>query len=903
MRIVNRPVEADPDQVAAELIEAARGLGLEHGIDTALRVLFARWVTVGAPTGEELWNSLVHAPDVPTQRRQFRKLSVFGRPEFDVEDGSVVESEVDAALGRMIRVVNEIGDDPGVTQTRIQMVFESVLANLGRLGKQVGEAETPVRIAELMAAITVRPRDKVFDPACGNATGLLAAALRYPNVTVSGYEINRRVANRASMRLWVNGIKAIVSPGDSLYSDNSYEREADVVVAQPPWDAAFSGQQRERIHDMARRFGIDGRRSVLRGGMPWLLLAVDSLREDGRAAILLPAASGSTAFQEVHKALINGGLVEAIVSLPSGLFTHTSISTLLWLLRAPDGDRCDSVLFIDAESLANQTRRGGRELSEEAVWQLTSIIEEHRKGELSAPTYVAKRVDYSDLGSSLDPNSYLDPSPEPVMVHPRPARSLLTSVELTNFKAFGSTARVPLAPLTLVYGANSSGKSSVIQSLLLLKQSLSSARLVTQGSVLNSGSFRGVVHGKAARPVTIGFSYGALPEWISVTGTPDPSMERDAKWSFAADSSGVGCVVGASYGFGPYTFRFKRHLEDRACYRLDTDEIENILVGVAEGTLLYPFDSRLYKDGELDELAKRKAGRELNARRTLRILRKNDVFELRFKATGLLPTGTAIPGLASIPGQRDEGIVNSYLNRAGQLAAGVSTEVSSLLSDLVWIGPLRSAPKRVYERAEAHEETGDGRHVAIYLYDHATVASEVNEWLTQLEIPYVIEVVPVATEAAADFVGDLVAIALTDTRSKVTVTPVDVGFGISQVLPIVVELLARRNCVIAIEQPETHLHPRLQTRIADLMIESIQEGGRGNQLIVETHSEHLMLRIQRRIREGSLSPDLVSVVYVDQDDSGQAVVQPLRLDIDGNFLDEWPNGFFDDRLEELFGDL
>ena len=74
--------------------------------------------------------------------------------------------------------------------------------------------------------------------------------------------------------------------------------------------------------------------------------------------------------------------------------------------------------------------------------------------------------------------------------------------------------------------------------------------------------------------------------------------------------------------------------------------------------------------------------------------------------------------------------------------------------------------------------------------------------------------------------------------------------------------------MICVEQPETHLHPRLQARLADLFIEATQEGGRGNQMIVETHSEHLMLRIQRRIREGSLNPSQVSVVYIDQDTEG-----------------------------------
>jgi predicted ATPase len=252
---------------------------------------------------------------------------------------------------------------------------------------------------------------------------------------------------------------------------------------------------------------------------------------------------------------------------------------------------------------------------------------------------------------------------------------------------------------------------------------------------------------------------------------------------------------------------------------------------------------------------------------------------------------------------REIGIAESYLNRTARLAGGVAAEIEQLLNSVVWLGPLRSAPQRVYDRADTTSTLGDGRHVAIYLFDHATVVTQVNDWLKRLEVPYVLDVIPVNAGSSAHLIGDLVAISLTDTRTGVNVTPADVGFGISQVLPIVVELLSRRDSIVAIEQPETHLHPRLQTRLADLFIDTTQEGRQGNQLIVETHSEHLILRVQRRIREGGLDPRNVSVVYVDQGADGTTTVKPLRLNEHGEFLDEWPHGFFDERLDELFGEF
>jgi predicted ATPase len=189
----------------------------------------------------------------------------------------------------------------------------------------------------------------------------------------------------------------------------------------------------------------------------------------------------------------------------------------------------------------------------------------------------------------------------------------------------------------------------------------------------------------------------------------------------------------------------------------------------------------------------------------------------------------------------------------------------------------------------------------MYLFDHSNVVKNVNNWLEALEVPYAVDVLPVVAKGAGTLVGDLVALSLTDIRSGVVVTPADVGFGISQMLPIVVELLAHRESIICIEQPETHLHPRLQTRLADLLIESSRNGDLANQLIVETHSEHLLLRLQRRIREGAIDPSDISVLYVDQDTDGNTTATHLRIDDEGEFLDEWPDGFFDERLDELFG--
>lgn len=150
---------------------------------------------------------------------------------------------------------------------------------------------------------------------------------------------------------------------------------------------------------------------------------------------------------------------------------------------------------------------------------------------------------------------------------------------------------------------------------------------------------------------------------------------------------------------------------------------------------------------------------------------------------------------------------------------------------------------------------------------------------------------------------------LVDERSETAVTHRDVGVGISQVLPVLAQAYAAENRIIAIEQPEIHLHPALQAELGDLFIESAL-GPRKNQFILETHSEHLILRLLRRIRETTdneieegkfaLRPQDVCVLYVEPNDQGCRVCE-LPVTMDGDFRVPWPGGFFAERVTELFG--
>ena len=134
---------------------------------------------------------------------------------------------------------------------------------------------------------------------------------------------------------------------------------------------------------------------------------------------------------------------------------------------------------------------------------------------------------------------------------------------------------------------------------------------------------------------------------------------------------------------------------------------------------------------------------------------------------------------------------------------------------------------------------------------------------------------------------------------------IDVGFGISQVLPIISEVCTsslkrnRRsdldiNNIILVEQPELHLHPAAQARLADLFAMCIS-ANENSRFIIETHSEHLISKLQVLIADENcaLTSDMVQILYVDKNENGEAFVQEMKIKENGKFVEEWPSGFFD----------
>jgi hypothetical protein len=251
------------------------------------------------------------------------------------------------------------------------------------------------------------------------------------------------------------------------------------------------------------------------------------------------------------------------------------------------------------------------------------------------------------------------------------------------------------------------------------------------------------------------------------------------------------------------------------------------------------------------------------------------------------------------------------------IVLGTTAQLALLLRDAHYIGPLRTIPPRgfLFERPGRITSWADGLAAwDLLLADRGTLVERTNTWLKRLGAgcqifsQQLFDLSADAEQLSDGHVDKTARRLLLNTDAGSFVLPSEVGAGISQLVPVIVSVIDGVSGLALVEQPEIHVHPAMQVGLGDLLIEGINREGSRRALLIETHSEHLILRILRRIRQTTekdltddappFSGDILSVLYVESHQDGVRV-RRLRVDDHGEFVDRWPKGFFAERMEEL----
>lgn len=209
-----------------------------------------------------------------------------------------------------------------------------------------------------------------------------------------------------------------------------------------------------------------------------------------------------------------------------------------------------------------------------------------------------------------------------------------------------------------------------------------------------------------------------------------------------------------------------------------------------------------------------------------------------------------------------------------------------------YISPLRAFPKRYYFLDKANISSSldsiDGDNLTEVLKQNKELKRKVNDWLKAFNLSINIE----------DLKDVIHKIKVHQHGINFDIT--DVGFGISQVLPVIVQgFLSPKKSVTLIEQPEIHLHPKMQAQLADLFIDVVNSDGQNDKaLIIETHSEYLLKRLRRRIAEKKISCDDVALYFIHDREKklGSAKVEMIPISATGSF--NWPSEFYSTEYED-----
>lgn len=560
-----------------------------------------------------------------------------------------------------------------------------------------------------------------------------------------------------------------------------------------------------------------------------------------------------------------------------------------------------------------------------------------------------------------------------------------SALGIGNFKPFDRQQTVPIRPLTLLFGENSSGKSSVIQALLYGKNAFETAVVdafetdpVAGG--IDLGGYSQFIHrGDMRKDISLGYSfptpqapendgtyiYGGSgskrptvfgeysPKLISVEikigpGAPFFSPESPKTIcvkEYVIKADGEAILIFRGWGGGETksnvskSMAFVKHNSTEGCtLRLEYANFEHPVIRTFIESDLKQIlgrgidtSKRIPLSGINEDLFIESVGQSLIPSRLVREWDASIAYSrLRFSPASFCKSPSGGTAESEELPEPETVVFCRFLD---EIIRSVYLQASDVMNRMAYLGPLRLLPDRDvgFPQRIGSAWWGSGGIAWERLRDEPHLREDVNHWLSSkkfLASPYAIvaeefvEQSKVITGAKSREIkgggesdnfqkcGDAKSfhrLRLLDKRSNTMVTHRDVGIGISQVLPVLVAALGTRNHTHLIEQPEIHLHPRLQAELADVFIRSAL-GESKNTFILETHSEHLLLRIMRRMRETAcgrlpkgiapIGPKDVAVLYVERK-GRRSIIREMPLNENGELLKAWPGGFFEEGLREM----
>lgn len=430
---------------------------------------------------------------------------------------------------------------------------------------------------------------------------------------------------------------------------------------------------------------------------------------------------------------------------------------------------------------------------------------------------------------------------------------MLTGFRVSNFKSWEDTRQIRLAPFTLFFGRNSSGKSSLLQAELLMKQTAESLdprqvlNLGGEDAYIDLGTYQDLIrdHDTSLR---LGLSYRWTPREPLI-------LSQDSMNPLVAES--VSFRTGVDQEASP------SRLGEMVVYRMGYTFVEGA--------------------------ARRKAGLRRQADNRYELVTQGLQLTRRQGRSDGLPQPIRCYGFP-------DAVFNAYEN--ANFLADLSLAFDELMSDISYVGPLRERPQRSYQWRGISPASvgprGENTVAAILAarrrHDGRAFEANLGHWLKYMGVidEFVVEEIASGT--------DLYELKVTVSGGTTRVDVTDVGFGVSQVLPVLVQVFyADPGKPVILEQPEIHLHPAAQAALGDVLLAAVKENG--VQLLVETHSEHLLRRLQRRIAEQQIVHTDVALYFVETR-GGASEIHELRVDPYGN-ITNWPQDFFGDEIGDL----